>query len=187
MTLSAAPPVTLRGPRVTLRPWCEGDRDAFAAMNADPEVMRHFTAPLTRAESDASADRNALHIEQHAWGRWALQTPQLEFAGFVGLGSMPVKVAHPAIVPDSREIGWRLARAAWGQGYATEAAALVLDHALKTLRWPQVLSLTAVSNIASQAVMRRIGLQRVHEFDHPRIAVEHSLCRHVLFATPLPA
>ena len=187
MTLRAAPRVTLRGPRVILRPWSAGDRDAFAAMNADPEVMRHFTAPLTRAESDASADRNALQIEQHTWGRWALQTPQLEFAGFVGLGTMPVEVAHPAVQPGAREIGWRLARAAWGQGYATEAAALVLDHALSTLGWTQVLSLTAISNIASQAVMRRIGLQRVHEFDHPGIAVEHPLCRHVLFATPLRA
>ncbi len=187
MTLRGAPAVSLHGPRVTLRPWRDSDRDAFAAINADPEVMRHFTAPLTRAESDAFVDRIVLQFEQNPWGRWALQTPQLAFAGFVGLGTMPVDVAHPAVQPGAREIGWRLARAAWGQGFATEAAALVLDHALSTLGWAQVLSLTAVSNTASQAVMRRIGLQPVHEFDHPRIAVGHPLRRHVLFATPLPA
>ncbi len=177
----------LHGERVTLRPWRASDRDAFAEMNADPDVMRHFMAPLTRTESDAFADRIVLRFEQQGWGRWALQTPQHEFAGFVGLGAMPVQVVRPDIAPDAQEIGWRLARTAWGQGYATEAAALVLAYAVQTLGWSQVLSLTAASNTASQAVMQRIGLQRLHEFDHPRIAATHPLCRHVLYGTPLVA
>lgn len=179
--------LTLRGPRVVLRPWRADDRDAFAAMNSDPEVMRHFTAPLTRTESDSFADRVTQQFEHHAWGRWALQTPQHDFAGFVGLASVPFDIDLPGIEPNANEIGWRLARAAWGQGFASEAARLALAHALDSLGWTQVVSFTAVSNTASIAVMQRIGLLRLGEFDHPRIPVGHPLCRHVLFTTPRAA
>ncbi|HEY8709918.1 MAG TPA: GNAT family protein, partial [Burkholderiaceae bacterium] len=75
---------------------------------------------------------------------------------------------------------------AWGQGYATEAAALALRHAFEVLDLPQVVSFTATVNVASQAVMRRIGLTRRGEFDHPRLAEGHPLRRHVLYAQDAP-
>lgn len=58
--------------RLILRPWREADRDAFAAMNADPEVMHDFPAPLTRAESDAKLDRYQASIETIGYGRWLI-------------------------------------------------------------------------------------------------------------------
>lgn len=181
--------VTLHGPRITLRPWTDADLGPFAALNADAEVMRWFKAPLTREQSDAMAGRIRANLAQHGYGLWALQTPGLEFAGFVGLFpalgfALPDEPAFQrfrAAAPD--EIGWRLARAAWGHGYATEAAQLALDHALQVRRLPQVVSFTTLGNLRSQAVMQRIGLQSVAEFDHPNL-VGHALQRHVLFATP---
>ena len=178
--------VTLHGPRITLRPWVDSDLAPFAALNADPEVMRHFPAPLGTAESDAMAGRIRAHFAQHGWGLWALQAPGCSFAGFVGLATVPFTLPVPgygeARAPHL-EIGWRLARHAWGQGWASEGAALALDFALRVLRRPQVLSFTAHSNTRSAAVMQRIGLQLVAGFDHPRLAIGHPLRRHVLYAS----
>jgi RimJ/RimL family protein N-acetyltransferase len=152
-------------------------------MNADPEVTRHLIARLSRDESDAFAERIRTHIDTHGFGLWALDVPVLGFAGFVGISAkLPFDLPVAGIVARPHEIGWRLARAAWGHGYATEAAALALRHGFKVLGLAQIVSFTAVTNTASQAVMRRIGLTRRAEFDHPRLAQGHPLRRHVLFA-----
>jgi len=149
--------------------------------------MRHLIARLSRDESDAFAQRIRTHFDTHGFGLWALDVPRLGFAGFVGLSAkVPFDLAVPGTVVEPHEIGWRLARAAWGQGYATEAAALALRHAFEVLDLPQVVSFTATVNVASQAVMRRIGLTRRGEFDHPRLAEGHPLRRHVLYAQDAP-
>ena len=187
MTPTAPSPTALCGPRVRLRPWTDADLTPFAAMNADPEVMRHLVARLSREESDAYVQRIRTHFDTHGFGLWALDVPQLGFAGFVGIGAkVPFELPVPGTVVEPHEIGWRLARAAWGRGYATEAAALALRHAFEVLDLPQVVSFTATANVASQAVMRRIGLQRRGEFDHPRLAEGHPLRRHVLYAQDAP-
>ena len=184
--MSLHAPVTLRAGRVTLRPWRDDDLEPCAAMNADPQVMQHFLAPLTRAQSDAFAARARLHVEQFGHGLWALEVPGQPFAGFVGLSAVPFELPVPGIAPDPREIGWRLVRAAWGQGFASEAARLVLDHAWQVMRLPQVVSFTALGNQPSRRVMERIGLTQRAQFDHPRIAAGHPLRAHVLYAAEAP-
>ena len=174
--------VELVGARVRLRAWRADDRAPFAALNADPEVMRHFVAPLTREASDAWAERIEAWMAAHGWGQWALQTPELAFAGFVGLSTVPGHIPLPAALPRPvHEIGWRLARGAWGRGYASEAAWLVLAHARQVLGAP-VVSYTASVNGPSQRVMQRIGLVEVARFEHPRIPEGHALRAHVLYA-----
>ncbi len=174
-------PTTLHGARIALRPWTDADLTPFAALNADTEVMRWFKAPLSREESDAMAARGRQRLAEQGWGSWALQVPQIGFAGFVGLVKAPFELPLPGFDGPQVEIGWRLARAAWGHGYATEAAQLALDHARDVLRLACVVSFTTVGNVRSQAVMQRIGLQRVGEFDHPQLP-DHALQRHVLYA-----
>jgi len=177
----------LRGARVVLRPWTDNDLAPFAAMNADPEVMRHMSAHLSREESDAFAERIRTHITTHGFGLWALDVPDLGFAGFVGLSAqVPFALPVPGIRPEVHEIGWRLARRAWGHGYATEAAALALRHAFDVTGLPQVVSFAAIRNTPSHAVMQRIGLTRRGEFDHPRLAADHPSHRHVLYAQDAP-
>jgi RimJ/RimL family protein N-acetyltransferase len=115
---SAAVP-QLRTERLLLRGFEDRDRVAHAAMNADPEVMHHFPAPLDAAESDAMLERMAAHWSEHFFGLWAVERrSDGAFLGFTGL-TRPSFEAHftPAV-----EVGWRLAREAWGHGYATEAA-----------------------------------------------------------------
>jgi RimJ/RimL family protein N-acetyltransferase len=175
--------VRLRGNRLTLREWVDADLTPFAEMNADPEVMRHFAAPLSRDESDAFAARIRQYIDSHGFGLWALDVDGLGFSGFVGLSPpVPFDLAIAGIEPHPHEIGWRLARSAWRQGYASEAAQLALDYALDVQLRPQIVSFTAVQNVRSQSLMARIGLTRRGEFDHPRLPEGHTLRRHVLYA-----
>lgn len=174
---------TLRGPRVTLRPWREADLAPFAALNDDPAVMRHLSGRLSREESDALAQRLGGLVDANGFGLWALDVPGLGFAGFVGFSPrVPFEFALPGIVSRPHEIGWRLAHAAWGQGYASEAALLALRHGFEQLGLPQIVSFTVPENRASLAVMRRIGLSLRGEFDHPRYADGHHLRHHLLFA-----
>ena len=174
---------TLHGARVTLRPWTDDDLAPFAALNADPEVMLRMAKALTRAESDAYAARLRAHLDEHGFGLWALDVPDLGFAGFVGLSAnVPFELKVPGIVAEPHEIGWRLARAAWGHGYATEGAVLALRHGFEVAKLPQIVSFTAVDNAPSIAVMERIGLTRRGEFDHPRLPPDHRSHRHVLYA-----
>ncbi|HEY0699985.1 MAG TPA: GNAT family N-acetyltransferase [Micromonospora sp.] len=183
-----AGPMELRTPRLLLRQWREDELAAFAALNADPEVMEHFPARLSRRESDALAARVMAHIGEHGWGLWAVEAAEEgspdrgRFAGFTGL-SVPSFEAHftPAV-----EVGWRLARWAWGRGYASEAARAATAYGFGQLGLPEIVSFTAVSNARSQAVMRRIGMTHdpADDFDHPKLPERHPLRRHVLYRLP---
>lgn len=162
---------------VRLRAWSDADREPFAVLNADPVVMEHFPAPLTRAESDAMIDRIVAHHVEHGYGLWALEVDG-RFAGFVGLST----AIFPAPFTPAVEIGWRLARWAWGRGAASTAARRVLVAAPG---WgiEEVLSFTATSNARSAAVMERIGMVRDldGDFEHPRVPEGSPLRRHVLY------
>ncbi|WP_161913023.1 GNAT family N-acetyltransferase [Methylosinus sp. C49] len=166
--------------RLRLRAWRDSDREPFAALNADLRVMKHFSRPLDRAQSDAFADRAQAKLVKSGFGLWAVEAPGVApFLGFVGLAE-PAFVAHftPCV-----EIGWRLARQHWGQGYATEAARAVLDHAFRVLGLSEVVSFTAQGNQRSRRVMERLGMsyEASDDFDYPNFPVGHESRRHVLY------
>ena len=170
----------LRTERLVLRGWRDADREPFAALNADPEVMRHFPAPLSRAESDELADRLAAEIAGRGWGRWAVEERETgRFAGFTGLAPVPFEAPFTPAV----EVGWRLARPAWGRGLATEAARAALAFAFDDLGLEEVVSFTARTNDRSWAVMERLGMRRDPEedFEHPLLPAGHPLRPHVLY------
>jgi RimJ/RimL family protein N-acetyltransferase len=142
----------IRTERLVLRRWLQRDREPFAAMNADPEVMAHFPAPLTREESDALVDRIEAGFAEHGFGLWALEVRSAgAFIGFTGLAVPSFEAAFTPAV----EIGWRLQRPAWGQGYATEAARAALAVAFDQTGMREVVSFTSTVNDRSQAVMPR--------------------------------
>lgn len=171
---------TLRTAHLILRPWRDSDRAPFAAMSADPQVMRHFPAPLDRAGSDAWIDRTTRHMDAHGFGFWAVEVPGIApFIGAVGLLRVTMDVPFaPAI-----EIGWRLARPFWGRGLATEAAAASLDHGFGVLDCAEIVAFTVPANLPSQAVMRRLGMTRDRggDFLHPNLPQGHPLRPHVLY------
>ena len=163
-----------------LRQWREADLEPFAALSADPEVMRYFPAALTRAESDARAECARAEIAEQGWGFWALELAQpATLIGMVGLAELDFE-AHftPAV-----EVGWRLAREHWGNGYATESARAALDFGFEELGLDEIVSFTTVANERSLRVMQRLGMTHdaADDFDHPLLADGHPLRRHVLY------
>ena len=168
----------VRTQRLLMRRWREEDRDPFAAMSADPEVMRYFPAPLDRAASDALVDRIEDLFRQQGFGLWALEVTRTgEFIGFTGLNRMPAGVPGAG----GMEVGWRLARHAWHQGYATEAATAAAGVAFQGAGLAEIWSMTAAANQPSQAVMRRLGMTQHARFDHPALEIGHPLRPHVAY------
>ena len=169
-----------RTPRLLLRRWRDSDREPFARMGADPEVMEHLSVVLERSASDALVDRIDAHFAQHGFGVWAVEVPGGEpFIGFVGLFHVGF---HSHFTP-AVEIAWRLARSAWGHGYASEAAAEACRIAFQDLRLPEIVSFTVPANVRSRAVMERNGMTHDprEDFDHPEVAEGHPHRRHVLY------
>lgn len=170
--------VVLDGERVRLRPWRGGDRQGFRAMGADPRVMEFMPSLLSAAAADDLAGRIAADLDRRDWGLWALEVPEkAEFGGFVGLKPVPEDLPFAPAV----EVAWRLAPALWGQGYATEAARLALAYGFAVLKLPEIVSFTALPNLRSQAVMRRLDMTAVGEFEHSALPPGHWLRRHVLY------
>jgi RimJ/RimL family protein N-acetyltransferase len=170
----AMPLPTLYTTRLHLRPWRASDRIPFAALNADAEVMEHFPSTLTTQESNAMIDRLEAHIELHGFGPWAVEIPNVtEFAGFIGLAVPSFEAPFaPAI-----EVAWRLARANWGKGYATEGAKAAVEFAFTQLNLSEVVAFTVPENLRSIAVMKRLGMKYAGEFLHPHVATTHLLYR----------
>jgi RimJ/RimL family protein N-acetyltransferase len=173
---SPKPNRELETARLKLRQWQISDLEPFAKMNADPRVMEFFPALLSRAESDAMAERIRSLIAQRGFGFWAAELKESgEFIGFVGLHIPTAALPFSPCV----EIGWRLGLPFWGQGYATEAAREVLRFGFTELSLPEIVSFTALGNRRSQAVMRRLNMQPQPEtFQHPDIPAGHSLREH---------
>ena len=165
--------------RLMLRQWRDGDRPAFAAMNADQRVMRHFGFTRTRTESDEVMDRLAAHIEEHGFGFFALELRASgEVIGFAGLQHVEFEAAFTPAV----EIGWRLLAARWGRGYATEAALACLDLGFRRLGLAEIVSFAVADNWRSRRVMERIGMRHepALDFDHPRVETP-ALKRHAFY------
>lgn len=150
--------------RLVLRFWRDEDREPFAELNTDADVMEFFPNPLTRSESDRFVDRIVDGFTREGFGLWVVEIDG-RFAGYTGLN----RTAFSTPIGPHVEIGWRLAKWAWGHGYASEAASRVLFDAFERVGLSDVYSFTTRTNTRSEAVMRRIGMTRRTDldFDHP--------------------
>lgn len=175
--------LTIETARLRLRAWEDRDRAPFAALNADPEVMEHFPALMTQVQSDAMVDRMVARWDAGGFGLWAVDRLDDDaFIGFVGLAPPSFEASFTPCV----EIGWRLARHAWGRGFATEAAQATLAFGFVSVGLTEIQSWTIPANDRSRAVMARIGMTHdpADDFDHPRFPEGHRLRRHVRYRLP---
>ena len=164
--------------RLIMRGWREADLAPWAAMNADPEVRRHVGPLLTFEQAAAWVMNYQDDLDRYGFGFWAVEIRASgEFIGFTGLNTMDEGTPFSGV-----ELGWRLARSAWGRGYATEAGLAALRYGFDAVGLPEVVAVTMARNVRSQAVMRRIGMTTdpAEDFDDPDVG-EGPLRRHVVY------
>lgn len=149
-------------------------------MNADSAVMEHFPAQLDREQSDAVAARIRAHWAERGFGLFAVEVPgEAPFIGFIGLCVPGFDAPFTPCV----EVGWRLASAHWGKGYATEGARAAIRLGFEELALGEIVSMTVPGNVRSRRVMDKLGMTHdpAGDFDHPRVPVGSPLRRHVLY------
>jgi RimJ/RimL family protein N-acetyltransferase len=153
--------------RLVLRAWRPADRVPFSAINADPDVMRYIRdgRPMTRAESDHLLEAIQSHWAEHGFGLWCAAPREDPDAclGFIGLA---VPSFLPVVLP-AVEVGWRLARSAWGRGLATEGARAALSHAFGPLGLSSVISIIDPVNERSVRVAEKLGMRPAATHRHP--------------------
>ena len=180
MDIASSRHPTLTTPRLVLRPWRDADLPAFAALNADARVMEFFPGTLTRAQSDERVAAGRRHFDEHGFGRWAVEAPGVaDFVGTVGLAVFEADVPFAPCV----ELGWRLAFAYWGRGYATEAARAAAEFGFRVAGLDEIVAFTVPENTRSRRVMERLGMTSdpADDFEHPALPEGHPLRRHVLY------
>jgi [ribosomal protein S5]-alanine N-acetyltransferase len=164
--------------RLSLRRWRQTDIDPFAKMNSDETVMKYFPAMLSKSETIAMIQRINIHFEKNNFGLYAVEEKKSgAFIGFTGFSIPSFEFFFTPCV----EIGWRYQKEYWGQGFATEAAQACLQHGFNVLGFQQIFSFTSTLNLPSENVMKRIGMIKTGEFDHPKIDITNRICRHVLY------
>jgi RimJ/RimL family protein N-acetyltransferase len=165
--------------RLIMRGWRDCDLAPWAAMNADPEVRKYLGPLLTFEQAEAWVLNYQDDLDRHGFGFWAVEVRASgEFVGFAGLGILDEEMPFTSAGLGGAEIGWRLARPAWGHGYATEAGLAALQYGFHVLGLPQVVAVTMTQNLRSQAVMRRIGMTTDPGEDFDDLDVDDSLLRH---------
>jgi RimJ/RimL family protein N-acetyltransferase len=180
-------PLQLETSRLILRRWQEGDRAPFAAMNADPVVMRFFAAPFATEQSNETIDRYLAAFDREGFSFFAaILRDSGDFIGTIGLQTM--RDVIPNLPQPAVEIGWRLTQAGQGQGLATEGALAVIDFVFHQLGLVEVVAITAIPNQPSRRVMEKLGM--IHrpelDFDHPRVPAGHQYERHTLYSLRNP-
>jgi RimJ/RimL family protein N-acetyltransferase len=173
---------TLQTLRLILRPWRTQDLNAFANLNADPDVRKYFPTVLDRVQSDAEAERIQAHFAQYGYGYFAVEAPGVaDFIGMIGLAQARYEL--PGFGMNWIDIGWRLARPYWSQGYALEGARAVVDYAFRDIKLQEIIAFTTPNNRRSRKLMERLGMTH-HPFDdflHPALPGTHEKARHVLY------
>ena len=165
--------------RLLLRRWHDEDREPFFRLCQDAEVMRYLLPMNDRTASDAFIDRLNAHFDMNGFGMWAAERRgKAQFIGVIGLQIPRVPFTSSPCV----EVGWRLIRDAWGQGFALEGAAAAIEAGFSRLGLAEIVAVTAIQNERSWRVMERLGMRRdATTFAHPALAANHPLSEHFLY------
>ena len=165
-------------PRLILRQWQESDHAPYIAMNMDADVMQYFPSVQTAEETLAQIERFRAFINEKGYGFFAVERKDTsEFIGFTGLAQPRFESFFTPCV----EIGWRLAKTHWGQGFAQEAARACLDLGFDKLNLNEIYSFTSILNLPSINVMKKIGMKEAGQFEHPNLKEGDRLKTHTLY------
>lgn len=166
--------------RLRLRPWCSHDLIYLLALNAEPEVHNWLGGPSLLEHSGEALKTMQKRLREQGWGVLLVED---RFGVFLGLaGLQPVRSSLP--IAPATEIVWRFRHAAWGHGYACEAATAILDHSLNYGAPQDIVAIIAASNTRSINTAERIGLRHNADLDflHPDLDETHPLRLHRIFS-----
>lgn len=170
--------IFIESPRLLLRSWKDSDSEAYIKMNLDPLVMQYFPQTISQEDSLTHIKKIKTHFEEYNYGLYALELKEEKrFIGFTGF-------SHPSFesfFTPCIEIGWRIDSPYWQKGLGTEAAKACLDYGFQQLNMDKIVSFTSIHNTTSEKLMQKIGMQKITEFDHPKLDPTHFLCKHVLY------
>jgi len=164
--------------RLGFRNWRKEDLQEFAKLNADAAVMEHFPKTLSEIEVNNLIVELRKHFSDYGFTYYATEILEThEFIGMIGLAFQRYETAYtPAI-----DIGWGLKRSAWGKGYATEGATACMAYAFSDLGINKILSVCTTTNTKSENVMKKIGMTKIGEFNHPELVDYPKYERHVCY------
>lgn len=169
-------------PRLILRDWEESDLRIFQQMNSDPITMEFFPKMLSFEETEDFYKRIILELKERGYGLYAVEVKESkQFIGYTGFHYTEMDIDFSPCI----EIGWRYKYESWGKGYATEAAKACIAYAKENLRFTEIYSFTSLQNIRSENVMKKIGMNKLPNFQHPTIPIENKLREHVLYKLTL--
>ena len=161
--------------RLGFRKWSDSDLEEFFALNSDEEVMEHFPKTLSKKEVEEFIERLSAQFDKNGYTYFATEVLESkEFIGMIGIAFQEYETQFtPAI-----DIGWRLKKDAWGNGYATEGAKRCLQYAFNELGIDKIIAVCPVNNVKSENVMKKIGMRKIGEFKHPKLKEypEHEQC-----------
>jgi len=157
---------SIKTARLGLRNWVPSDEKPFIEMCKDEVVMQHFPKPLSKEETKGLISRLQTHFDTHGYCYFAIDLLETdEFIGFTGFANQTWKSEFTPCV----DIGWRLKQSAWGKGYATEAAKACLDAAFPKFGLKEIIAFATDTNVPSQNVMKKVGMQFIGTVQHPAI------------------
>lgn len=165
--------------RLVFRDWNEQDLNEFRIMNKDTRVMEYFKKILNKEETDRFYNAIQDEFRNYGYGLYAVETRHNnDFIGFIGFHWANFNSQFTPCI----EIGWRLKYEAWGNGFATEGAKACLKYGFDTLGFNKIYSFTSKINLPSENVMKKVGMVKVMEFEHPNIMENNPLRKHVLYS-----
>lgn len=168
--------------RLILRNWKDSDLKTLQQMNNDPIAMGFFLRKLSFEESVLFMERIELEFHERNYGLYAVELKESnEFIGFTGFHYTDIDTDFAPCI----EISWRYIPKVWGHGYATEAAKACIEYAKEELNFKELYSFTFILNKRSENVMKKLGMKRVGNFQHPLIPDGHKLKEHVLYKLDL--
>lgn len=170
--------IYIETPRLVLRNWKKTDLESFRQLNSDEKVMKYFPKILSSQETDEFYEAIQKEFRDYGFGLYAVEVKgNKEYIGFIGFHIATFEIDFTPCI----EIGWRLKKEAWGKGYATEGAKACLKYGFNHLGFKEIYSFTAQINEPSQNVMKKLGMNYLRNFKHPKVDSDSNLSKHVLY------
>ena len=168
--------------RLGFRYWEDEDCEFYTTLCQDKKVMEFF--PHIPSELEARGEMFYIDdkLRTAGYGFWAVELKETQqLIGDIGMQKVPFE----SFFTPAFEIGWRVAQKYWRQGLATEGASCILEYALEKNITNKIVSYTAKQNIPSQALMQKLEMTYVGEFNHPHLEEDHPLSVHILYEKKL--